>query len=970
MTSTNSIGRGVSRALAISAIAALSAATLPAQAQQQPAQPQASGEPTLQEVVVTGSLIRRTDFETPSPVQVVTSQDLQESGFTSVSDVLRNLAANGSGTLSQSFNFAFAGGASGVALRGLTVGGTLTLIDGQRMVPYALSDDSQRNFVDVSNLPFNVVDSIEVLKDGASAEYGSDAIAGVVNVKLKKTFTGVTVTGEGGTSSKGDGSSEHMAGMAGIGDLGSDGYNAFIALEFRHQDQILIGSRHGFWTNLDWTPYGGADTRPGANNQAFAPLPRLLGGYVLNPATNTLGADTNFLNPTTGGCLNYATYQANGCIYNSPEQIQPTTQNINALGRFTKNLPSDWQAIFTASLFQSESEQVARYQRYDGSSTFSQVAYGPGILPYFVNTAPILLPVGAPNNPFTAPAPLIANFPQIGPSTTSFHNDTYRFFGELRGAAAGWDLDANAGWMYSKVNQLYTGSIDPTQLQVAALSGFNFAAASGQQMEQAFALPIRTTDTNTMEVVDIHGSRALAPLPGGDLALAVGVGYDHLYKNSPGAPEAALGLYPTVNAAYVIGGQTNYNAYAEFTAPLFKGFELDAAGRYDKYNQYGSSTTPKVGLKYEPFRMLTIRGTYGKGFRAPNPAEAGTSAALFGGGPGNDAILCPNPNNALAGGNFPSQCNLGLAGLAVATRTLQPEKSTNYTGGMIFKPFTNTSISVDYWDIKIDQDIQSGTNLFFLSNFTQGAGPIVRGNPIIAPFCPLPAGQTCTQAQLVATGTPVGPIAYQAFPYINATQTHVNGLDLDWLSRFDLGPGRVSFQLNSSYMFHYDFGISGATYDLAGTHGPSIISGDTGNPKIRGVGSVSWDQGPFDFTVSVNYVGRFNLIDPTNGEPDCATAMVAGGVYGGRWPNGNGSIAPAILNKYCEVSSFTSIDLYTQYALNKNLSFHASALNVLGTDPPVDMTTYGSPANLPYNPAMHGAGAIGRYFNVGATYTW
>jgi hypothetical protein len=114
-------------------------------------------------------------------------------------------------------------------------------------------------------------------------------------------------------------------------------------------------------------------------------------------------------------------------------------------------------------------------------------------------------------------------------------------------------------------------------------------------------------------------------------------------------------------------------------------------------------------------------------------------------------------------------------------------------------------------------------------------------------------------------------------------------------------------------MFHYDFGISGATYDLAGTHGPSIISGDTGNPKVRGVGSVAWDQRPFNLTVSVNYVGRFNLTDPTNGEPDCETAVNFGGVYGGRFPNGNPSISQALLNKYCEVSSFTSIDLYSAY---------------------------------------------------------
>src|SRR5919109_5067394 len=144
----------------------------------------------LQEIVVTGSMIKRADFETPSPIQVVTDEDLRQSGYTSVSEVLRNLAANGQGTLSQSFNLAFAGGGSGVALRGLTVGATLTLIDGERMIPYPLSDDAQRNFVDVSTIPFLAVDRIEVLKDGASAEYGSDAIAGVVNVLLKKSYTG------------------------------------------------------------------------------------------------------------------------------------------------------------------------------------------------------------------------------------------------------------------------------------------------------------------------------------------------------------------------------------------------------------------------------------------------------------------------------------------------------------------------------------------------------------------------------------------------------------------------------------------------------------------------------------------------------------------------------------------------------------------------------------------------------------
>jgi iron complex outermembrane receptor protein len=117
--------------------------------------------------VVTGSFLKRTDTETPSPVQVITAEDLRNSGYTNVSDVLRNLSANGSGTLNQGFGQAFAAGATGIALRGLSVGDTLTLIDGERMVAYPLSDDGERSFVDVSAIPINAVESIEVLKDGS-----------------------------------------------------------------------------------------------------------------------------------------------------------------------------------------------------------------------------------------------------------------------------------------------------------------------------------------------------------------------------------------------------------------------------------------------------------------------------------------------------------------------------------------------------------------------------------------------------------------------------------------------------------------------------------------------------------------------------------------------------------------------------------------------------------------------------------
>src|ERR1700736_1121470 len=279
-----------------------------------------TGSPeSLQTVVVTGSHIVRTDSETPSPVQVITSVDLQESGFTNTQEVLKNLTANGQGTLSQSFSGAFASGAAGIALRGLNVGYTLVLIDGHRTAPYPIGDDGQRSFVDVANIPFDSIERIEVLKDGASAVYGSDAIAGVVNIILKKTYEGATLTADGGTSSHADGTTEHVAGTFGMGNLANDGHNFYVSGEFRHQQQIRFTDRGGIFTQRDFTSTGGDNVTLGVPNEITGAFARSGTGYVIDPNTSTIAG---FM----PGC-NATTYAAGQCTYHDTwSQIQPDTK--------------------------------------------------------------------------------------------------------------------------------------------------------------------------------------------------------------------------------------------------------------------------------------------------------------------------------------------------------------------------------------------------------------------------------------------------------------------------------------------------------------------------------------------------------------------------------------------------------------------------------------------------------------------
>ena len=165
------------------------------------------------------------------------------------------------------------------------MGGTLTLLDSERMVAYPLSDDGERCFVDVSAIPFNAIDSIDVLKDGASSLYGADAIAGVVNIKLKPTYVGTEVTAEGGATQHNDGWTWHGAAIMGSGDLESDGYNIYAALDWHRQEMIQGANRNGPWANNNWSSLpGGINATPGSPTQSAFTYPDSIQGYVLNPS--------------------------------------------------------------------------------------------------------------------------------------------------------------------------------------------------------------------------------------------------------------------------------------------------------------------------------------------------------------------------------------------------------------------------------------------------------------------------------------------------------------------------------------------------------------------------------------------------------------------------------------------------------------------------------------------------------------
>jgi len=902
----------------------------------------------VQRVEVTGSNIRRTDSETPSPVEVISADDMKQSGFTSVADVLQSITANGQGTLSQGFSGAFASGASGVSLRGLTVGATLVLINGHRSAPYPIGDDGQRSFVDIANIPFDAVERIEILKDGASAIYGSDAIAGVVNIILRKSYTGASIGGSYGSSYKNDGSTRRVNATWGIGDLAKNGQNFYIAGEFRKQDQIRFADRGGKYTNLDFSGYGGYNTTLGVPNPANGGLARSATGYV----TDADGNITGFM----PGC-NQADYDAGKCTYSDTwSQIQPKTQNFNVVSRYTMNLSSDWQGSLEATFFQSKAQQVGGPSRAFAAG-FQGITSGPGVTPSLVDTVPATT-ISSTNPSFptttdnSTTAFLRDTLFDLGPTITDTDAKTTRVVGELNGTFHDWDIQTAVGYTQVRLAVRGYGYANPGNLQLA-LDSTTDPYLVGQQNSPeviGFVAPtLVANDYSKLEFGHIGATHELYQLEGGPLGLAIGYDYTHRTQYALAPQPVADGIVPNFSNNFTLGYQTVNSAYAELVAPVLKTLEVEGAVRYDHYNLSGGKASPKFGFKWTPNKEFALRGTWSRGFRAPGPAENGTAGQTFFTGAINDPILCGQAKgDPTAPGNFPTQCAEGVGTIQSTTKTLKPETSKSYTLGIILEPARDLSASLDYYQIQIDNQIVAGSSKDAVrgTNFT----PIPFVNP---------------DGSVTSVVPPVAPIAYFAVGYVNANSTKVAGLDLNVESRTRLGEyGELRSGLTWSYQFKYDLTQDGQTFHLAGTHGPLVVGGDTGNPRSRIKWANTWSKGPIEATLTANYMSGISLTDPSNGINDCASALSEGaGAVGFSGVDG----VPTGVS--CKVGQFITFDLAGRYNVNKNLSFNASVLNLFNQAAPFDWTTYGG-GTAPYNPSLHQQGAIGTYITVGANYTF
>lgn len=911
----------------------------------------------LQRVEVTGSNIPRADKETPSVVQVITAEDLKGSGYTTVNEVLQNLTANGQGTLSKGFSGAFASGASGVSLRGLSLGATLILVDGHRMAPYPLADDAQRSFVDISSIPFSAVERIEVLKDGASAIYGSDAIAGVINVILKRNISGFQASAELGTTQKGGGATRSFSLSQGFGnaDTGNSGY---IALEARHGDAVKLSQRTGDWTKFDWSSDGGLDLRPGARNDA-TPSPRVARPMLQAPGSSTANPAAFVFLP---GCT-HADWRASNCKYeNTWAQLQPETDNLNLIGNWNSRLGADWDLRLTGSRFESRT-LIANTQAAIPTGTFAGVtAIGLGQIPAVVGAnASFRVPANYPGNTLGVAANIRGALPDFDTRYIQVKTVASRAAAELSGNVAGWDVSGAVGYTKVETDQTFKGYINFGNLYSAlnnATQPFLLAGGNTKQMLDFVAPDVSNLTKSELTFIDTRASRELMSLSGGPLS--VGVGYSYNYKNTfaPNAIEVSTGAM-ALPGAYSAGKETSNSLFAEIVAPISKQLELDAAVRYDHFDTYGSSTTPKLAFKFSPVKSVTFRGTSAWGFRAPGASENGDAGSLFAFNTIRDPLLCSVSNangtpNLTSPQNVPAFCNFNPTYLQTTSKSLEPEKSKSFTFGVILEPITGWATTLDYYKVSIDGQIVSESS-------TPGYDPlqhIVR----VAP-------QNVTFGDGRTGLSPVGPIQYATTGYVNAQSTSTSGIELETKYKFKLAnQSSLTLGIQLSRMFDYIQTINGVTYNLAGTHGPTAVGGNTANPQNRAQLTLGYETGPWSLMSTTNYVGSYDLTDPSLHVDDCNTGATA---YNAQFSNG-----VDVPGKYCTVGAFSTTNLAVKYKYNRSLTIRGAVVNLFDVAPPVDLNTYGGTgangssggSGAPYNPSLHQAGAIGRFVSIGLDY--
>lgn len=923
-------------------------------------------------VYITGSNLKRTAKEGTSPVQVITSKDIRDSGAATVTELMRNVPSMGSDTNLDTNDGGFSRGVSTASLRGLTSTSTLILLNGRRMTPSAYADPNNGNstLYDLNSIPLSALERVEILKDGASAVYGSDAIGGVINFITKSNFQGLEVSARASANDSGNFARKGANFFWGKGDVDTDGYNVFLTADVSERDRVA---------------------RKDVNDIEYEEMRRLNNRFA-TPFGSNISASPSFYRESAPGSKNFAVSRANMAdrlrtTLNCPvsQQLTGTAQmGITAASTFSGRTFCNYDtvqflegigagkdaSIMSRGVFKLGATTRAfgevAFTRSQRDYTAAPITLGQGVVQNFTSASvgspfQAILEIGHPDNPFpNARASVGYRFENIAGGTQVINNNS-RFVAGLQGSMGRWDWESAVLYNQSTKDETYYGRLYLPTLRKLN-TGTTLAALAADP-----TLARNVVNDNKAAILqwDLKANTTFGNLGGGAMGLAAGVEVRReTIKLTPDAELAAGNIYGLVNT--IIDGERDVkSAFIELRTPFLKNFEMDFAGRVDKYPGIKTNFVPKVGAKWTVMDSLAFRGTYARGFRAPALVQVTPGGAQFFQSGVFDPKRCEEDEETPKPGATTIDCAKSIAGTGGYNPDLTPEKSKSYSLGMLFSPNTNLDFGFDFYNIKKKGEVVLGSTFFALRNEDTNPGNVIRDtNPV--------------NFLVDASGKPIpgtGPLLMVKNPWENQGEVEVQGIDIDVAFRKNLGTmGQLSAKLTTSYMDSYTLiqHEGDASHNLVGYNAGLVdwnLSSGIENPRWKSTLSASLSRGVHAFSASVNYVGKISLMRLYDNHTTYPTPFCHYGTGPGTSRNIN---APLYEGAYpeCSINSWTRFNVGYNYTGWKNLSVNLNIQNILDTKAPYDpgFGGTGSAPGVGYNEGLHNP--YGRYFQVTAKYTF
>nr|WP_314547338.1 TonB-dependent receptor [uncultured Massilia sp.] len=921
----------------------------------------AQSQEPVQKVYVTGSNIKRAAKEDSSPITVMSAKEIATTGANTVAELLHSIPAFGSGSANDTFNDnGFSKGASTASLRNLGSSSTLVLLNGRRIAAAAYADPNQgkSTVYDLNSIPVSAIARVEVFKDGASAVYGSDAIAGVINFITRDDYQGAEISASTAANDDGEFNRNNVNGIVGFGDLEKDRYNAFISFDLSNRGQTGIkevkdiergvladvnARLNPYASYVSGSPFFFKERTPGSKSYSTA------FSNNANIVNRTAGCQGNLI---TGSAANNILptsmlYGRQFCNFDSNDyyEAQSKGNDANLLSKITFKLGENVTSFSEIGYTRVEREYVGLPRTV--ASTTPTTVFRVGGLP---SSYQLLLPAGHPDNPFATGNTATA-FRMVGTDGGSENvNETYRFLTGLKGTVGNWDWET--AYLYNRTEREDTGHGYLYRPVIDRIATENRTIAATIADPNAVR-DVVNTGFSQVQQLDAKASTSFGKLGGGEIGLAFGGEIRQEKTGLTSDPELAAGNIIGLSNSVLNGRRMVKSAFVELRTPFTKNFEMDFAGRYDKYPT-AHSFVPKVGAKWEVNDRVTFRASYAEGFRAPALSQVSPGGVQTFNNNFVDPVRCPDGVNPVNGADK-LDCARSISSVSTPNPDLKNEESKSWSIGTILAPTRNLDILVDYYNIRKDNEtalLSAGYVAehpeLFPDLALRDANNLVDANGNVIP----------NSGQLLAINR----------TFVNQGTTQTSGLDFEVAHRLNLGDkGRVSTRFNYNYTLRFKRieRPGEIAHDLTGTNGGLSDWATTVNdiPRHRFNLSSTWSRDVHAVTVSADYVSSVSLLrrydnDVTYPVPYChygvgqpADAYQLGGL-------------PKFSNysKDCNVDEWLTFNVGYTYTGFKDWTLSANVRNIFDTEAPYDPRY----PNEGFNTQLHNG--MGRYFRLTASY--